>query len=292
MIRIRKAYPTDSYRLIQVKDMVWKDEFYDVLPNGILSELIRNVDDRVRHLKDQIVENNRILVAMDGEKVVGFIFYAKANNEFYNAAAEIRAIYILSEYQKKGIGTQLFEKAVEEVQRLGFHSLIVCCPVLGSGNAFFQKIGGDKREVVSDTIYGYNVDVDLFYFDLDKRGEGIVDDWNLLYQKAQDNLFLLDDTNREIAVVMTVDQHIYMGLGIHGAVCPLMSAVSNMYLGQEKKIAKILILNRSSSPVLPCGRCRDVLIKLGQKDALVLFDMGSLQTMTISELNPYYKKDE
>ncbi len=292
MIQIRKAYPTDSYRLIQINDMVWKDEFYDVLPNGIFGEQSQNIDDRVEHLRDQIVENNRVLVAVLDEEIVGFIFYAKAKNVLYSAAAEIRAIYILPLYQRKGIGTQLFEQAVEEIQRLGFSSLIVNCPVLGSSNMFFQKLGGDNREVEVEDFYGYKIDVNLFYFDLDKRGEVVADDWNLLYRHAQDNLFLLNDINREIAVIMTEDQQIYMGLGIQGAVCPVMSALSNMYLDQKKKVTKILILNRESCPVLPCGKCRDSLIRLGQEEALVLFDMGSLQTMTIKELNPYYKKGE
>ena len=84
----------------------------------------------------------------------------------------------------------------------------------------------------------------------------------------------------------------YLGLGIKNKVCPIESALSNMYLGGDNKIAKILILNKQSNPVLPCGKCRDLLIHLGQEQALILFDYGNLTTMTMKELNPYYKDEE
>ena len=83
-----------------------------------------------------------------------------------------------------------------------------------------------------------------------------------------------------------------MGLGIKKKVCPIESALSNMYLGGENKIVKILILNKQSKPVLPCGKCRDLLIHLGQEQASILFDFGSFKTMTMKELNPYYKNEE
>ena len=63
-------------------------------------------------------------------------------------------------------------------------------------------------------------------------------------------------------------------------------------VNQDKRIVKILILNKERKPVLPCGKCRDLLIELGHESALILFDFGELKTMTMKELNPYYKDEE
>lgn len=294
MVEIRWAYPIDAYALIQLSDVVWKDTYYDVLPNGILYHRVQNLEKRVKHLKDQIEENNRIFVAVLEDRIVGFIFYAKTMQNAYVNSAEIRSIYVLPEYQRKGIGKELFQRTVLELQKLGYHSLILNCPVESVSISFFEKMGGEKREVSWQNMEGFSVSVMLIYFDLDHLGEkkSISSDWNILYQEAQENLFLLNEVNREIAIILTEQHHIYQGLSIKSSVCPLEVALANMYMHQEDMVEKILIMNSKSKLVLPCGKCRDLLISLGQEKAEILFDYGSLQKMTILDLNPYYKDEE
>ena len=142
-------------------------------------------------------------------------------------------------------------------------------------------------------MFGHSFVCDVIYFDIKdnvkENGDNI---WNELYLKAQDQLYLLNDLNQEVAVILSDKGNIYLGMGIKHKFCPIESALSNMYLGGDDKISKILILNKQSKPVLPCGKCRDLLIYLHQDDALILFDFGSLKTMTMRELNPYYKEEE
>lgn len=293
MITIRKAYPTDAYTLVQIQDLVWKKEFYDVLPNGILMEMNRKIEQRIEHLKQQIEENNRIFVALDDDKIIGYVFYARTSNVVYNEAAEIRSIYILPKYQRQGIGTNLMQQVVQEIKKLGFSSLIVYSPIPSKCVSFFLKLKGEKRELVSKNMYGHHVICDLIFFDLKDFGKGNVgNEWNQIYSKAQENLILLNNINREVAVIMSNSGKMYVGLGIKNRVCPIESALSNLHIGRETEISKILILDRKSKPVLPCGRCRDLLIGLGQHRAEILFDFGTLRTMTMNELNPYYKDEE
>ena len=295
MVEIRKAYPTDAYALVQIRDQAWKDAYYDVFTNDIIVNKNKNVSDSVRHLEDQINENNRIFVAVEDSKVVGFVFYAKTQGDHYDNG-EIREIYVLPEYQKRGIGKQLFEKAVDAMKTLRFTSFIVACPLKNRNMDFFIHLGGVKKGNKIEKIFGYSLDCEVIYYTIGSGNANASnqkqDDWNELYLKAQDQLFLLNDLNTEIAVLLADSGHMYLGIGIKNKVCPIESALSNMYLGGDKKIVKILILNKNSNPVLPCGKCRDLLIHLGQQDALILFDYGSLKTMTMRELNPYYKDAE
>lgn len=293
MLEIRKAYPTDAYTLINIHDITWKNEYYDILPNGILNNMLQNIKTRVHHLQDQINENNRIYVALEDNNLVGYIFYAKSQNGTDEVTAEIREIYILPEYQQQGIGTKLFENVTNEIKQLGYKALILYCPLNSKSINFFQKIGGEKRKVVAKNNNGYSLNYDLIEFTLDnltKNNE--LTNWNNIYEIAQENLHLLNDINKEIAVISTSKGNLYMGLSIKNNLCPIESALSNMYLNEEKQISKILILNRQSKPVLPCGKCRDLLISLKQENAEILFDFGTLKTITIKELNPYYKDEE
>ena len=293
MIEIRKAYPTDAYTLVKIRDLAWKRDYYDVLPNEIIYDQSKKIDESVRHLQDQISENNRILVATDDNVIVGFVFYGKSQNPMYDVA-EIREIYVLPDYQKRGIGRQLFEQAVDCLKKLKFSSFVVSCPIHNSSIDFFLHLGGVKKETKIEKIFGYSITCDIIFFNINNDGVNQTgqNDWNELYLKAQDQLVLLNDLNREVAVLLSENGNMYLGLGIKNRVCPIESALSNMYLGGEKRIVKILILNKRSNPVLPCGKCRDLLISLGQEQALILFDYGSLKTMTMKELNPYYKDEE
>lgn len=292
MIEIRKAYPTDAYALINVMDVVWKREFYDFLPNGIIFEMSRSVDKRVSHLKNRIVENNRIFVALSDDVIVGYIFYAKAQNVIYDMAAEIREIYILPEYQRQGIGRQLFAKAIEEIKKLGYNSLVLYCPWESKGLGFFEKLGGEKREIITKSVSGYSVIYDLIYFDLSLSFQNNYSEWNDIYLRAQEHLYLLNDINPEVAVICSKQGNMYVGLGIKNRVCSLDSALANMYIGQESDILKILILNSNGKLVLPCGKCRDLLVELGHNKAEILFDCGGFKTVVVDDLNPYYKYDE
>ena len=292
MIEIRKAYPIDAYTLINIKDNVWKNEFYDILPNGIINDMNKNVEKRIEHLIDQINENNRVLVALVDDKIVGYVFYAKALNEDLDLAAEIREIYILPEYQRKNIGTSLFENVVDELKKLGYNSIVLNLPINSRSVLFFIKLGFIKKDVCIKLINGYKIRCDLMYYEFENTSREFTNEWNDIYVKAEENLYLLNNINREIAVISTDSGNMYIGLGIKRRVCPLEVAVANMHASSDKNISKIIILNKESKPVLPCGRCRDLLIGLGEEKALILFDYGSLKTITMKELNPYYKDEE
>ena len=295
MVEIRKAYPTDAYTLVQIRDFSWKNAYYDVLSNDIIYDKSKYLEESVRHLQDQISENNRIFVAVDDNKIIGFVFYAKTQGNHYENA-EIREIYVLPSYQKHGVGRRLFEEAVAAIKKLRYTSFIVSCPVQNRNIDFFLHLGGVKKGNKTEQMYGHSFVCEVIYYDISQSnaaGDSSLDnEWNLLYMKAQDELVKLNDLNTEIAVLLSESGKYYYGMGIKDRVCPIQSALSNMYLGGDKKISKILILNKLSNPVLPCGKCRDLLIRLGQDNAVILFDLGSMKTMSMRELNPYYKDTE
>ena len=56
---------------------------------------------------------DNILVAKDGERVVGFVGYGQCGNEDLPGAGEVFAIYVLKEYYGKGVGCALMDAALE-----------------------------------------------------------------------------------------------------------------------------------------------------------------------------------
>ena len=294
MIEIRKAYPTDAYVLVQIRDEAWKRDYYDILTSDIIHNKNKNVEENIRHLQDQIRENNRILVALDGDKIVGFVFYAKVQGDYYENA-EIREIYVLPDYQRKGIGKKLFDGAVRELKKLKYTSFIVSCPIHNKNIDFFTHLGGVNKGNKTEKMYGHSFTCEVIYFDIvvdNESNQVTSNEWNQLYIKAQEYLTRLNSFNKEVAVLLSDSGNYYFGIGIGDKVCPIEGALSSMYLSDDRKISKILIMDQKSNLVLPCGKCRDLLIRLGEDNVSILFDYGSLKTMTMRELNPYYKDSE
>lgn len=83
---------------------------------------------------------DRILIAKDGEKVIGFVGYGSYRDNTLSDAGEIYALYVLQEYQHQGIGYALMNEAIK---RLTDYSSIALW-VLASNKhaiAFYERCG-------------------------------------------------------------------------------------------------------------------------------------------------------
>lgn len=95
---------------------------------------------------------DNIIVAKDGDRVVGFIGYGDRGEEAPNTG-EIFALYVLSEYYGKGTGLQLMEAGLDQLKEYPQ----VCLWVLKDNKRairFYQKCGfcPDGEELFLSTV--------------------------------------------------------------------------------------------------------------------------------------------
>lgn len=83
---------------------------------------------------------DNLLVAKDGERVVGFVGYGKCRNEDLCDAGEVFAIYILKEYYGKGVGKALMDAALDLLKD---YKQVAVWVLKGNERAirFYQKCG-------------------------------------------------------------------------------------------------------------------------------------------------------
>lgn len=122
---IRKANVTDTKGIIEVGTRTWITTYKGLMSDKILNDRINTMEERKKGLKNELKKNNNWYVAEVDNKVVGFVSYGKSRNEKYENYGEINAIYVLKEYQKLGIGKELFFKGIEELINLGFNDMIL-----------------------------------------------------------------------------------------------------------------------------------------------------------------------
>jgi putative acetyltransferase len=79
------------------------------------------------------------LVAVDGDKVVGHIFFSPvtiAGESAHEVLLGLAPVAVMPEYQRNGVGTSLINQGVEVCTRLG----VVAIVVLGAA-AYYQRFG-------------------------------------------------------------------------------------------------------------------------------------------------------
>jgi GNAT superfamily N-acetyltransferase len=107
--------------------------------------------------------NDTYYVAEVNGEVVGFVHYVLSNNDKYKEHGEIKALYIEDKYHKMGIGKELFSIAINEIQKLGLHIVLIDCLVGNPANDFYLKMGTSidsiKEENFMDEILIENVHI-------------------------------------------------------------------------------------------------------------------------------------
>jgi ribosomal protein S18 acetylase RimI-like enzyme len=75
----------------------------------------------------------------DRDGIVGYALCGKNSHEKFGFDAELYAIYLLKEYQGKGIGKKLFIRSIEESKRRGFTSVLLFVLSSNTGSRKFYE---------------------------------------------------------------------------------------------------------------------------------------------------------
>ncbi len=108
---IRRATFADIIAIRRIATITWTQTYQHIIPQDIQAIFLqRNYSD---HAMRNRLERSLLLVAETDGEINGFanFFSSKVDVE----EAELGAIYILPEWQSKGIGTQLLHKGIEEL---------------------------------------------------------------------------------------------------------------------------------------------------------------------------------
>lgn len=138
-IVFRKAEASDSSGIAHVHYKAWIEAY-----TGLIHEdyLATRSEEKSKGIFERSGCKN-IIVACDGENIIGFCIYGKArDNDLSPSFGEIQAIYVLEKYQRMQVGHRLIEHAFEELEADGY--LSACLWVLKDnkkGRSFYEKNG-------------------------------------------------------------------------------------------------------------------------------------------------------
>lgn len=107
---IRKMKKRDLLHVKNVAETSWRATYEGIIPIRIQEEFLSKAYNE-KMLKKRRRNTNFFVAEVDG-KIVGFANYSKVNSD---KSVHLHAIYLLPEFQWKGIGTKLLDYAIEHL---------------------------------------------------------------------------------------------------------------------------------------------------------------------------------
>lgn len=169
MYSIRKADYADAEVIANIHVISWKHVYTDLVDEKDLSN---TTYDNRKILWQTVLKMQKkqqwTFVLMDGETVVGFISGGPERTKRFDYDGEIYNIYLLPEYQRKGLGGMLLQAFAEEIREHSYTSLLVWVLTQNPSSRFYERyeakpVGKEQTTIgegtYQETAYGWgNID--------------------------------------------------------------------------------------------------------------------------------------
>lgn len=109
-MKIRRAKLDDAQGIAKVHVNSWRTTYKDIIPNDFLDNL--SVEQRTELWKKNLErEDNYVAIAENNEgQIIGFADAWKRETNVVENSGDLTSIYLLEEYQGKGIGKKLLKE--------------------------------------------------------------------------------------------------------------------------------------------------------------------------------------
>jgi GNAT superfamily N-acetyltransferase len=144
------------------KKQIWETTYRGIYPDDSLDnfDIERNVT-----TFEKIIDNPgiKLFVALDREKVIGFMDIGTPFKPYMDYKQELGLLYILKEYQRRGIGKMFMKMAYDTVKINGYNEFIVSCNSKNvNGRRFYEAMGGNIINL-NDLISTTNTEIKFLF---------------------------------------------------------------------------------------------------------------------------------
>lgn len=149
---IRKAELSDAEGIAKAHVDSWRTTYKGIIADSFLSQLSY---DRRTQLWESNISNkeNCILVAENTEGIiVGFADAWKRETNMVPYSIDLTSIYLLEDYQGKGIGKKLFRELFNYIKKKGYKKAFVDVLEKNKSRYFYEHYGARKIKTVEIII--------------------------------------------------------------------------------------------------------------------------------------------
>jgi L-amino acid N-acyltransferase YncA len=146
---IRQATISDASAIAKVHVDGWRSTYRGIVPDEYLDSL--SYDDRTKRWKQTFELGKTVFVAQDEDgNIVGFANggVERSGDPFYKG--ELYAIYLLKPFQGRGLGRQLVQAVLKDLEKSNLRSFLIWVLEENPSRYFYEKLCG--REVKRQEI--------------------------------------------------------------------------------------------------------------------------------------------
>lgn len=170
-MRVREAKISDATGIALVHVESWRTTYKSILPKEFLMNL--SYKRREQFWETSIPEGNVFVAENDEGKIVGFASGGiERGGKYEGYKGELTSIYILKEYQGRGIGKQLLKAVIKGIVKLEINTMLVLVLEDNNSNLFYEATGGKKigeveieiaGKKLNELVYGWDNITDIIH---------------------------------------------------------------------------------------------------------------------------------
>lgn len=152
-----------------VNSRAWLESYKGIIDNEYLEKINTNesIKELTEVLKNIVVKdpNTHFLLKVDG-KPMGILHVRKPKYDEFQDCGELGAIYLLNAVKGRGYGKILFEKAKEELKKMGYKKMVNGCLDGNPSNEFYKHMGGNFIKKIPFVVknYGQELVENIYYY--------------------------------------------------------------------------------------------------------------------------------
>lgn len=158
---IRKPQLEDAAHIAKVHVDSWRTTYKNIIPQSFLDKL--SYEQRTTLWENNLANPARnVFVAEENEEIIGFVVGEKRDTNTEHSATDLSAIYLLEQWQGKGVGKLLLKQIMHTFKEQGFHKVYV--EVLAENNTreFYKYYGAEFVKTIPITIGGATIDEEVY----------------------------------------------------------------------------------------------------------------------------------
>ena len=163
-VSFREATIADCVAVARVHVQSWRESFAGIVPHTFLDKM--SVEKRAKAFeKGFSAPIYRMYAAEVPQRgIVGFADFGEAREDMDGYEGELYAIYLLPEFQRKGIGERLFNLGVGFLKGGGKDSMYLLALAVSPYRSFYEKMGGQivgrkqveiEGRLYDELVYGW-----------------------------------------------------------------------------------------------------------------------------------------
>lgn len=156
---IRPANVTDGDQIAEIHIAVWRTTYRSLIPQQVLDRL--SVSERAARWRTIISEATvyPVYVAIQDDQVIGFGCGGVARSGELGQEMEVYAIYVLEDFQHRGIGSELLKTIFRDF-RAHAKTSAGCWVLRGNVTArrFYEKLGAQPTTERIDQLESFALD--------------------------------------------------------------------------------------------------------------------------------------